>query len=96
MDEHSSLLRKSVNYDHKKFYSTGPWPVAKNFLGRYGRIHYIRLALITEGAAEQVSQFVMPLKPVYDKMYVLTNKNVILNFTEKLKYNNNFIIIYIF
>jgi hypothetical protein len=23
--KHSSLLRKSVNYDHKKFYSTGPW-----------------------------------------------------------------------
>jgi len=24
MDEHSSLLRKSVNYGRKKFYSTGP------------------------------------------------------------------------
>jgi hypothetical protein len=24
-DKHSSLLRKSVNYDRKKFYSTGPW-----------------------------------------------------------------------
>ncbi len=23
-DKHSSLLRKSVNYDRKKFYSTGP------------------------------------------------------------------------
>jgi hypothetical protein len=25
MDKHSSLLRKSVNYDRKKFYSTGLW-----------------------------------------------------------------------
>jgi hypothetical protein len=24
-DKNSSLLRKSVNYDRKKFYSTGPW-----------------------------------------------------------------------
>jgi hypothetical protein len=24
MDKHSSLLRKSVNYDRKKFYSTDP------------------------------------------------------------------------
>ncbi len=24
-DKHSSLLQKSVNYDRKKFYSTGPW-----------------------------------------------------------------------
>ncbi len=24
-DKHSSLLRKSVNYGSKKFYSTGPW-----------------------------------------------------------------------
>jgi hypothetical protein len=24
-DKHSSLLRKSVNYCRKKFYSTGPW-----------------------------------------------------------------------
>ncbi len=23
-DKHSSLLRKSINYGHKKFYSTGP------------------------------------------------------------------------
>jgi hypothetical protein len=24
-DKHSSLLQKSVNYDHKKFYNIGPW-----------------------------------------------------------------------
>ncbi len=24
-DKHSRLLRNSVNYDSKKFYSTGPW-----------------------------------------------------------------------
>jgi hypothetical protein len=23
--KHSSLLRKSVNYGHKKFFDTGPW-----------------------------------------------------------------------
>ncbi len=25
-DKHSSLLRKSVNYGHKKFYNIEPWP----------------------------------------------------------------------
>jgi hypothetical protein len=25
MEKHSSLLQKSINYGHKKFYSTGPW-----------------------------------------------------------------------
>jgi hypothetical protein len=31
-DKHSSLLQISVNYDSKKFYSTGPWsPNPPNF-----------------------------------------------------------------
>jgi hypothetical protein len=24
-DKHTNLLQKSVNYGHKKYYSTGPW-----------------------------------------------------------------------
>jgi len=35
MDKHSSLLRKSVNYGRKKFYSTGPW-LSKSRCTHYG------------------------------------------------------------
>jgi hypothetical protein len=31
-DKYSSLLQKSVNYDRKKFYDTGPQLVRKGFL----------------------------------------------------------------
>jgi hypothetical protein len=30
-DEHSSLLRKFVNYVRKNFYNTGPWPSSLAF-----------------------------------------------------------------
>jgi len=38
----------------------------------------IKLSLIIEGATEKVSQFTIPMKPIYNKnFFVLINKNVI-------------------
>ncbi len=44
---------------------------------------FFGLALIIEGAAEKVSQFLMPIKSIYIKNKVFNLKNVFSNTTER-------------
>ncbi len=47
---------------------------------------FLKLTLITEGATEKVSQFILPLKSFYDKKpLVSVAKNVFLNATKKFE-----------
>jgi len=47
--------------------------------------HTFTFSLIVVGAFEKVSQFKMPLNSIYNKPFVLMNKNVFLNIAEGLK-----------
>jgi hypothetical protein len=48
-DKHSYLLRKFVNYGHKKFNNIGPWPEAESSLEvKQALMKYLATALNTK------------------------------------------------
>jgi hypothetical protein len=50
---------------------------------------FFELSLITEGAAEKLSQFIMLLKSIKNKKNVLMNKNVFFEHCRRVKTVNN-------
>jgi hypothetical protein len=63
-DKHASLLRKSVNYSHKKFLSTGPYLgfVAEGGQGKYRYYHIMIVFYFTVGSTSSGSAFVIAPK----------------------------------
>jgi hypothetical protein len=53
-----------------------------------GTTHF-RLSLIIEGTTGKVSQFIMPLKSIYNKKICFKNKNVFLNIAKRLTQHIN-------
>jgi len=47
--------------------------------------HILRLSLITEGNTEKESQFIVPVKSIYNKNVCFNEHSALLNMTERLK-----------